>query len=94
MEGTTCNKFQPLCKIITLVLLVILAWSYLAFDRHAVWPGKCTGVNMKVEGGEVKAAQLQNDHLILTVAFPEQKVTKVILYDYCKGTVLSSIEAK
>jgi len=94
MDGTNCNKYQPVCKILGLILLIAVIWFYLAFNRHMVWPGRCTGVNMKVEGGEVRGAQLEGEHLALTVAFPEQRVTKVILYDYCKGNVLSSVEAK
>ena len=31
--------------------------------------------------------------LAITAAFPEQRNTKVIVYDYCKGMVVSSIEA-
>ena len=93
MDQTTCTTSRLICKTGCVLLALLAAWFYLAHHEHMVWPGKCTGVNMKVEKGQVVAAQLQGSALALTVTFPEQKVTKVIVYDYCKGQVLNSVEA-
>ena len=93
MNEMTCTKSKLICKIAILVLILLVVWFYLAFNRHMVWPGLCTGVNMKIEGGEVKAAQIDGQHLAVTANFPGQGVTKVILYDYCSGRVLSSVES-
>ncbi len=93
MNQGTCTTSSLICKISCALLAILAAWFYLAHAQHMIWPGKCTGVNMRVEKGQVVAAQLQGDALALTVTFPEQKVTKVIVYDYCKGLVLNSVEA-
>jgi hypothetical protein len=93
MDQTTCTTSGLICKTGFVLLALLAAWLYLAHFEHAVWPGKCTGVNMKVDKGQVVATQLQGNTLALTVTFPDQKVTKVIVYDYCKGQVLNSVEA-
>jgi hypothetical protein len=92
-EVINCLKASRACKLICLLLLIAAVWFYLAFDRHIVWPARCSGVNMKIEGGEVRGAQIEGDHLAITADFPSQHVTKVILYDYCSGKVLSSVES-
>ncbi len=92
MDENSCGKMKPVCKIVTLVLLLAVAWFYLAHHEHMVWPGKCIGVNMKIENGEIRSAQVQDGVLAVTAAFPDQRVTKVIVYDYCQGKVLSSVE--
>jgi|GEM_PF-4653420 len=93
MNDSACNKSKSIQCAVGSILLLLAAWFYLAFSHHMLWPGKCTGVNMKVEGGEVKGAQLEGDHLAITADFPSQHVTKVILYDFCSGKVLSAVEA-
>ena len=93
MNDPTCTTSKPICKAISVILIVLAVWFYLAFDRHMIWPGRCTGVNLKVDGGEVIGAQLYGDSLAITAAFPGKSVTKVILYDYCSGRVLSSVES-
>jgi hypothetical protein len=92
MEENNCGKMKPVCKIITLVLVVAVVWFYLAHNEHLVWPGKCIGVNMKIENGEIRSAQVEGGVLAVTAMFPDQRVTKVIVYDYCGGRVLSSVE--
>ncbi len=71
----------------------MVCWCYLAFGAHAVWPGKCTGLNLTIEKGDIRAVQVAGDVLAIIAAFPEQKKAKVIVYDYCKWLVVSSIEA-
>ena len=93
MNDTSCEKSKLACKIISLLLIIAVVWFYLAYSRHIVWPGKCAGVNMKIEGGIVRSANIEGEHLAITADFPAQNVTKVILYDYCSGTVLSSVES-
>jgi hypothetical protein len=92
MDEKQCGKTGLLCKIVTPVLLVAAAWFYLAHHEHLVWPGKCIGVNMKIENGEIRSAQVEGGVLAVTAAFPDQHVTKVIVYDYCEGKVLKSVE--
>jgi len=92
MNGTNCDKMKPICKIVAPVLVLAAVWFYLAHHEHLVWPGKCVGVSMKIENGEIRSAQVQNGVLAVTAAFPSQQVTKVIVYDYCQGKVLSSVE--
>jgi hypothetical protein len=93
MDQTTCTTSGLICKTACVLLALLAVWFYFAHFEHAIWPGKCTGVDMKVEKGQVVAAQLQENALALTVTFPDQKVTKVIVYDYCKGQVLNTVEA-
>jgi hypothetical protein len=92
MDGSSCGKMKVVCKIATVVLVLAAAWFYLAHQEHVVWPGKCVGVNMKIEGGEIRSAQVQGGMLAVTAMFPTQQVTKVIVYDYCEGRILSSVE--
>jgi hypothetical protein len=92
MDGNSCGKMKPVCKVVTLVLLLAAAWFYLAHHEHMVWPGKCVGVSMKIQDGEIRSAQVQDGVLAVTAVFPNQQVTKVIVYDYCEGKVLSSVE--
>jgi len=92
MDENSCGKMKSVCKIGTLVLVLAAVWFYLAHHEHMVWPGKCIGVNMKIENGEIRSAQVDGGVLAITAAFPDQRVTKVIVYDYCSGRVLSSVE--
>jgi hypothetical protein len=93
MNGANCDKMKPICKTVALVLVLAVAWFYLAHHEHLIWPGKCVGVSMKIENGEIRTAQVQGAVLAVTAAFPSQQVTKVIVYDYCQGKVLSSVES-
>jgi len=92
MDENSCGKMKSTCKIATLVIALLVVWFYLAHSQHMVWPGKCIGVNMKIENGEIRSAQVEGGVLAVTAAFPDQRVTKVIVYDYCGGKVLSSVE--
>jgi len=76
-----------------LLAFIVVCWGYLAYGAHAVWPGKCTGLNLNIENGDIRAVTVGGDVLAITAAFPEQKKTRVLVYDYCKGVVVSSIEA-
>ena len=93
MDENICGTKKSVCKIIALVLVLAAVWFYFAHHEHMVWPGKCVGVSMKIENGEIRSAQVEGGVLAVTAAFPDQHVTKVIVYDYCQGRVLSSIES-
>jgi len=92
MKAPTCNRKKTIKCIVTAILPVLVVWFYLAHHEHMVWPGKCIGVNMKIENGEIRTAQVEGGVLAVTAGFPDQHVTKVIVYDYCQGKVLSSVE--
>jgi hypothetical protein len=92
MDGNSCGKMKSICKIVALVLVLAAVWFYLAHHEHMVWPGKCVGVSMKIENGEIRSAQVEGAVLAVTAVFPTQQVTKVIVYDYCQGRILSSVE--
>jgi len=92
MDEKSRGEMKQIGKVVTVFLLLAVAWFYLAHHEHVVWPGKCIGVNMKIENGEIRAAQVEGGVLAVTAAFPDQRVTKVIVYDYCQGKVLSSVE--
>jgi len=93
MDRNSCGKMKPVCLIVTLALALAAVWFYLAHHEHLVWPGKCVGVSMKIENGEIRSAQVQGGTLAVIAAFPAQQVTKVIVYDYCEGRILSSVES-
>jgi hypothetical protein len=93
MDGSSCSKMKPVCLIVALALALAAVWFYLAHHEHLVWPGKCVGVSMKIENGDIRSAQVQGGVLAVTAVFPSQQVTKVIVYDYCEGRILSSVEA-
>jgi hypothetical protein len=93
MDQPNCTKSRLICKISVLGLLLAAIWFYLSHHEHMVWPGKCIGVNMKIDNGEIRSAQVQGGALAVTAFFPDQRVTKVIEYEYCQGRVLSSIES-
>ena len=76
-----------------MLAVILVCWGFLAYGAHAVWPGRCAGLNLNIEKGEIRAVTVGNNVLAITAAFPEQRNTKVIVYDYCKGVVVSSIEA-
>jgi len=46
-----------------------------------------------IEKGDIRAVTVGGEVLAITDAFPEQRNTRVIVYDYCKGVVVSSVEA-
>ena len=83
---------KPICKIVIPLIALALVWFYLAHHEHMIWPGKCVGVNLKIEQGEIRSAQVEGGALAITAVFPGQQVTKVIVYDYCQGRILSSVE--
>ena len=92
MDLPNCTKFRLVCTISVIVVIFAAIWFHLAHHEHVVWPGKCIGVNLKIENGEIRTAQVEGGVLAIAATFPDQHVTKVIVYDYCQGKVLSSVE--
>ena len=73
MDQPSCTKSRLTCKITVLVLILAAVWFYLAHHEHMVWPGKCVGVSMKIENGEIRSAQVDGGVLAVTATFPDHE---------------------
>jgi len=79
----------------------VVALIYLIHERNQS-PGKpfgqesqenqCPGGNLKLDGGEIKAMNEYDGLLFLHIAAPDKTAEKVVVFDYCSGKPLSTVE--
>lgn len=55
--------------------------------------GACPGGNIKTNGGQIRSFTIDKSLIFLTLDFPKQNISKLVVYDYCQGKIITTIEA-